>query len=173
MPSSRYTVHLPEPLNTLVQDYISSTKTSFAVLIRNALSAYLADTAADRAVSSTADSIPTPADSTDILREIQTRLAALTVRVEVLEEGFRELTFSTLATESRASRQDTDSSAATVPTAAGTSRTRLPVGRRKLTPRQGRALRDKHLRGVSIAALQEEYGISRASVFRYLQSNKR
>jgi hypothetical protein len=36
-----------------------------------------------------------------------------------------------------------------------------------------RALRDKHLRGVPIAALMEEYGISRASVFRYLQSDKR
>jgi len=43
----------------------------------------------------------------------------------------------------------------------------------KLTPRQIRALRDKRQRGVSVAALQEEYGISRASVFRYLRSPKR
>jgi len=46
-------------------------------------------------------------------------------------------------------------------------------GRRKLTPRQQRALRDKHLRGVPIAVLMDEYGISRASVFRYLQSAQR
>ena len=46
-------------------------------------------------------------------------------------------------------------------------------GRRKLTPRQVRALRDKHLRGVPVPALLEEYDISRASLFRYLQSDKR
>jgi hypothetical protein len=46
-------------------------------------------------------------------------------------------------------------------------------GQRKLTPRQVRALRDKHVRGVPVPALMEEYGISRASVFRYLQSEQR
>ena len=46
-------------------------------------------------------------------------------------------------------------------------------GQRKLTPRQQRALRDKYQRGVSVPALMDEYGISRASVFRYLQSAKR
>jgi hypothetical protein len=56
---------------------------------------------------------------------------------------------------------------ATVPTTAP------PARQRKLTPRQVRALRDKHLRGVPVPALMEEYGISRASVFRYLQSDKR
>jgi hypothetical protein len=50
---------------------------------------------------------------------------------------------------------------------------RAPLGQRKLTPRQVRALRDKRHRGVSIEALMEEYAISRASVFRYLQSEKR
>jgi predicted HicB family RNase H-like nuclease len=45
--------------------------------------------------------------------------------------------------------------------------------RHKLTPRQVRALRDKHLRGVPVPALLEEYDISRASLFRYLQSDKR
>jgi hypothetical protein len=44
---------------------------------------------------------------------------------------------------------------------------------RKLTPRQIRALRDKHLRGVPLPALLEEYGISKASLFRYLRSDKR
>jgi hypothetical protein len=42
-----------------------------------------------------------------------------------------------------------------------------------LTPRQLRALRGKHRRGVPVPALMEEYGISRASVFRYLQSEQR
>jgi hypothetical protein len=46
-------------------------------------------------------------------------------------------------------------------------------GQRKLTPRQIRALRDKHLRGVPVPALMEEYQISRASLFRYLRSEQR
>jgi len=46
-------------------------------------------------------------------------------------------------------------------------------GQRKLTPRQQRVLRDKYQRGVPVPALMEEYGISRASVFRYLQSDQR
>jgi hypothetical protein len=33
-------------------------------------------------------------------------------------------------------------------------------------------MRDKRQRGVSIEALMDEYGLSRASVFRYLQSEK-
>ena len=58
----------------------------------------------------------------------------------------------------------------TVPApAAGRARRGIP----KLTPRQVRALRDKRQRGVSVPALMDEYGISRASVFRYLQSEKR
>ena len=44
---------------------------------------------------------------------------------------------------------------------------------RKLMPRQIRALRDKRQRGVSVEALMDEYAISRASVFRYLQSEQR
>ena len=50
---------------------------------------------------------------------------------------------------------------------------RAAPGQRKLTPRQVRALRDKHRRGVPVPALMDEYGISRASVFRYLQSELR
>ena len=59
------------------------------------------------------------------------------------------------------------------PAAADTPQPRTVGGQRKLTPRQIRALRDKHRRGVPVPALMEEYGISRASVFRYLQSEQR
>ena len=60
-----------------------------------------------------------------------------------------------------------------LPPAADTPQPRTVGGQRKLTPRQVRALRDKHRRGVSVPALMEEYDISRASVFRYLQSEQR
>ena len=36
LPSPRYTVRLPEPLNILVQEYMVSTRTPFAVLRREA-----------------------------------------------------------------------------------------------------------------------------------------
>jgi hypothetical protein len=48
-----------------------------------------------------------------------------------------------------------------------------PRRMRKLMPRQIRALRDKHLRGVPLPALMDEYQISKASLFRYLRSDKR
>jgi hypothetical protein len=74
--------------------------------------------------------------------------------------------------EDRAARVET-LAASGPPPAADTLQPRTVGGQRKLTPRQQRALRDKHRRGVSVPALQEEYGISRASVFRYLHSDKR
>ena len=48
-------------------------------------------------------------------------------------------------------------------------RGRLPVGQYKLTPRQAASLRAKRQRGAPLKALMEEYGISRATLFRYLQ----
>jgi hypothetical protein len=107
--------------------------------------------------------LPTPADNADTLRELQEKLADVTTRVKVLEEILT--TWPQFA--------------GTPPTAADTSADRsadtAPAGRgqRKLTPRQQRALRDKYQRGVSVPALMDEYGMSRASVFRYLQSEKR
>jgi Helix-turn-helix domain of resolvase len=44
-----------------------------------------------------------------------------------------------------------------------------PPGQYKLTPRQVASLRAKRQRGTPIKALMEEYGISRATVFRYLE----
>ena len=61
----------------------------------------------------------------------------------------------------------------TVRQASVTAEARTRRGQWKLTPRQRRAMRDKRQRGVSIEALMDEYGLSRASVFRYLRSEKR
>jgi hypothetical protein len=163
MPNTRYTVRLPPALDALVQERILTTRTPFTVLVREALSAYLADLPPP--------GTPTPADSADTLRELQAQLAAVTARVEMLE-----LALTAVPTPRR---QDTARIADTPPpdadSAADTAPTPPPPGRgqRKLTPRQVRALRDKHRRGVPVPALMEEYSISRASVFRYLQSEKR
>jgi len=111
------------------------------LLIRDALAASLA--------ASPPPGPLTPAASADTLCELQAQLAALTTRVEALEHGQ-----SPLPPERRQP--------------AATPRARTPVGQRKLTPRQVRALRTKRARGTPIKALMEEYGLSKATVFRYL-----
>jgi hypothetical protein len=82
MPSTRYTIRLPPALDAAVQEHILTTRTPFAVLIREALSAYLADTAPTEMLTGRPTSAPTP---TDLLKELQVQVAALTTRVEILE----------------------------------------------------------------------------------------
>ena len=45
MSSPRYTIRLPEPLHSHVQEHLRTSGTPFAVLICEALSVYLADSA--------------------------------------------------------------------------------------------------------------------------------
>jgi hypothetical protein len=94
--------------------------------------------------------------------ELATAVAAMAARLDGLQEQVEQLA---ARVETLAARGQ--------PPAAATPQLRTAGGQRKLTPRQIRALRDKHRRGVPVPALMEEYGISRASVFRYLQSDKR
>jgi Arc/MetJ-type ribon-helix-helix transcriptional regulator len=137
--SPRYTVRLPPALDALVQARVRA-GTPVAVLIREALSAYLADT-----------SIPT--DHTATVQALQAQLAALTQRVEALEQA-------SLRRSQRTDRLRTRAAALLV---------RLPGGQPKLTPRQITALRAKRARGAPIRALMEEFAISRATLFRYLK----
>jgi response regulator of citrate/malate metabolism len=133
------------------------------VLIRDALSAYLAATPPIAMLP--------PTDRADSLKELQEQVTDLTTRVKLLEEiltRWPQVTASYAASLPPPADREADRA---LP-AADTSRAQ-PGGQRKLTPRQVRALRDKRQRGVSIPALMDEYGISRASVFRYLQSEKR
>jgi hypothetical protein len=180
-PSPRYTVRLPHALDALVQARVRA-GTPFAVLIRAALAAYLADTPPTEA--------PTAADSADILHDIQGHLAALTARVDILE-----LALTTVPTprpqpaDTGADRTPTrapipaDTSADTAPTATDRNADRPPTGAdspaaapevvlwsglHKLTPRQVDELRAKRARGAPIKALMQEYGLSRATVHRYL-----
>ena len=139
MPSPRYIVRLPPALDALVQEHIRASETPFAVLMQEALAAYLADTPPPGTL--------TRADSTDSVQELQGQLAALTTRVEALEQ-----------------RQPTRP---TAPTRADTPQVRTPGGQYKLTPRQVRTLRAKRQRGVPIQKLMQEYGVSRATLFRY------
>ena len=84
MPSPRYTVRLPAPLDEAVQRHLASSGTPFAVLMREALSAYLADIPPTGAL--------TPADRyADTLQALHIDLAALTRRVEILEATLARL----------------------------------------------------------------------------------
>jgi hypothetical protein len=96
--SPRFTVRLPEPLAAVVQEHIRTTGTPFAILVREALSAYCADTAPT--------GTPTGADTADTVRMLQVQLAAVTIRLEEIE--------STLARV----RQRADTPADTTSTAA-------------------------------------------------------
>ena len=138
MPSTRYTVRLPPALDAAVQEHIRTSGTPFAVLIRDALSAYLADTPPT--------GLPTPADSADTLRELQEKLADVTTRVKVIEE-----ILTTWPQFADIPPTDADMSADRSADTAPTGR-----GQRKLTPRQQRALRDKYQSGVSVPALMDE-----------------
>jgi len=92
MPSTRYTVRLPASLDTAVQEYILTSGTLFAMLIREALAAYLADTPPPGAL--------TPTDSADRLQSLGEQLALLRARVEALEQ--------VLTGSRQARRQDAD-----------------------------------------------------------------
>jgi hypothetical protein len=104
-------------------------------------------------------------------------LAALAARLDALQDQVEALTaqVETLAAtrQPQAAMADADRQPAADVAAAPLAPARPRRGRRQLTPRQVRALRDKHLRGVPVPALMEEYGLSRASVFRYLRSPQR
>ena len=75
-PSPRYTVRLPAALDALVQARVQA-GTPFAALIREALSAYLADTVPT--------GVPTPADSADTVQHLAQQVVDLVRRVEALE----------------------------------------------------------------------------------------
>jgi len=167
-PSPRYTVRLPHALDAQVQARVSA-GTPFAVLIREALAAYLTDTPPTEA--------PIPADSADTARTLQEQLAALTTRVEILEQRPTRRRQHAARDADRTADTHADSpvvSADSPLTGADTSRRAAPGaaltqgGQHKLTPRQAAALRAKRQRGAPIKALMEEYDLSRATVHRYL-----
>jgi len=143
-PAPRHTVRLPAALDTLVQARVRA-GTPFAVLIREALLAYLADPPPTRE--------PTAADSANTVRGLGEQLAILRIRVDALEQVLTR------------HRQSADR----VLTPADTAGARPPRGQYKLTPRQVTALRAQRARGTPIKALMAKYGISKATLFRYLK----
>src|SRR2546425_9579498 len=78
------TVRLPPALDALVQARVR-TGTPFAMLIREALSAYLADSMPPPADRTPTPPALTPADSADMVHVLGEQLAILRARVKALE----------------------------------------------------------------------------------------
>ena len=135
--------------------------TPFAVLIRDALSAYLADSLPTPA--------PTPADSADRLQELQAQLAAVRARVEILELAL------TAVPTSR--RQDADRYADTTPTAADTSADSdadtAPTGADTPAPRRRGGRPSGPLRQQILAVLQAHPdGLSAEAIRVYVRAQR-
>jgi hypothetical protein len=62
MPSPRYTVRLPPALDALVQDHIRASGTPFALVVREALAAYLAHTPPTETLTETPPHVDSGAD---------------------------------------------------------------------------------------------------------------
>jgi hypothetical protein len=129
-----------------------------AAIVREALIDYL--TRQPEAVHSPENLTDTVAAMAARLDALQDQVLTLTAQVDALVAIRQPLA---------ASERQPAADVAAAPLAPARPRR----GRRQLTPRQVRALRDKHLRGVPVPALMEEYSLSRASVFRYLRSSQR
>src|SRR5262249_48068720 len=112
-PALRHTVRLPAALDTLVQARVRA-GTPFAVLIREALLAYLADPPPTRE--------PTAADSANTVRGLGEQLAILRIRVDALEQVLTR------------HRQSADGGADRVLTSADTAGTRPTRGQHKPNP---------------------------------------
>jgi hypothetical protein len=152
-PAPRYTVRLPAPLDALVQARVRA-GTPFTVLIREALSAYLAGTPPTSALT-------TAADSANTVRDLGEQLAILRIRVDALEQVL------TSRRQSADRGADRDAHRTLIP--AGTAGARPLRGQYKLTPRQVTVLRAQRARGTPIKALMATYGISKATLFCYLK----
>lgn len=141
--------------------------------VREALEAYLGLRPTERATEQ--GTVSDRTQVSDTMSDISAKISGLVSDIVGVQERLEELEAYLETRQPRVRQRPTErpTEGRTPATTADTPQARTGGGQRKLTPRQVRALRDKHLRGVSIAALQEEYGISRASVFRYLQSDKR
>ena len=146
-------------------------------VIREALEAYLGirPTARPTEKEDLSDELSDRIQMSDTMSDVSAQISGLVSDIAGLQERLEELEAFLETRPPRVRQRPTErpTEGRTPATTADTPQARTPTGQRKLTPRQVRALRDKHLRGVPIAALMEEYGISRASVFRYLQSDKR
>jgi predicted DNA-binding protein len=159
MPESRITIRLTPQLHALVSDIVSQHGRRMSDIMREALELYLGVRPTQAPQSSANVSAATAAmsamlsDTMSGLTSILAEVSALRERLQQLEGRLDELSAST------SQRQPRDK----------TPRDQAPVGVRKLTPRQVAALRRKRQRGVPIKALIEEYGISKATLFRYLK----
>ena len=122
-------------------------------VIREALGAYLGMRPTER---------PTAPALSDTVSDVAVTLAALASDVADMRDRLGRLEEKVEARSPGVHQRRTGRPPAR-PTPAD-----IPRGQYKLTPRQRAAMRARRRRGVPIKRLMEEYGLSRATVFRYL-----
>ena len=138
-----------------------------AAIVRQALVAYLARQ------PETAETAPVLADT---VAAMAARLDALHGQVEHLAARLDLVAAERQPVAARGRQPVADvaasprqaAAATTAPPADPPAPQPRPRGQRKLTPRQIRALRAKRARGTPIKGLLEDYGVSKATLFRYL-----
>lgn len=165
----KISLRLPPALHDALAARVRQRGTRASAIICEALEAYLGlgPTLRPTIQGQLSDTL----SDSPLMSDMSAKISALVSDVARLQERLEELD-AYLATRPPRVRQR-QTAGPTPATPADMPQPRTAGGQRKLTPRQVRALRDKHLRGVPVPALMEEYGISRASVFRYLHSDKR
>jgi hypothetical protein len=167
------TLRLPRDLYNQAQQHAKRRQTTLTELVREGLQLRLETPTDPRDILATHDSTVMQELREMIANEVQAALAAQRARAPEPSpptpaphnghtEHYSNAVYATGDEDEHGHSLVTEGTAPPSPRRA-----------RKLTSRQIRALRDKHLRGVPVPALMEEYGISRASMFRYLQSDKR
>jgi hypothetical protein len=171
MPSRRYTLRLPRPLEAIVQTHLQTTGIPFADLMRDALIAYLADTPPTGEPTAEPTAEPTDADTpptrADTLQRLAAQLADLTRRMERLEQ---ERTPSEQRSRQRADRR-ADSPADTEPTGADRGADTGPTGADTPGPPRRSGRPPGPLRQQILALLQAHPAGLRAEELRvYLQT---
>jgi Spy/CpxP family protein refolding chaperone len=152
------------------EDLAQTQRRSLSELAQQALDAYRLDPAA------VAATVPDTAPLRALIRdELDQTMAIMTATVTAtVTETITEMLPAIVAAAVRglvtATVSDTDTATVTETTAPPRPHQATPLGQHKLTARQAAALRAKRQRGVPIKALMEEYGLSKATVHRYLKT---
>jgi hypothetical protein len=153
-------LRLPHDLHERVQQRMRLQRMTLTEAIKDALEAWLEKPVDPR------DSIL--ADDNTVIPEVIPALQAM-VDVAVQRALAKERTTSASVPEAPAQPRTELSYNGNTVIQEGTPRRSTRRGGLKLTPQQEAALRAKRQQGTPIKALMEEYGISKATVHRYLQ----
>jgi hypothetical protein len=166
------TLRLPRDLYDQAQHHARMRQTTLTELVREGLQMRLETPTDPRDILATQDITVMQELRQMIADEVQAALAAQHFQAPEStptrqgEDNSKTQHYSN-ATQEQAYAPEPGHSLATEPTGA-----RLALGQNKLTPLQAAEMRGKRSAGTPIKDLMEEYGISKATAFRYLKAHQ-